>query len=133
MDKKIVAVLLVLIIANIAFTSCVAAGVFEEKQDEVYTLSIGMQDSKTHEEYDREKAALQIDKIVTKYCDGLTRYFSEGAWKYDDGSIGYEKSIVYILAGTDLGTAHKICDEVKQAFNQESVMITINKEKVEFY
>jgi len=99
----------------------------------VYTLYVGMQDSETHVEYDRDVAAAKIDAIVLEYSGGLTRYEGMGAYTYEDGTLAHESSLVYVLAGLSLEDVHAICDEVKAELNQESVMIAYEKMGVEFY
>lgn len=134
-NKQLLAVVGVLFAICMAFTACTAVGVFDrhsEPSDEVYTVYIGLNDSETHEDYKPDKVAPEIDKIVTTYCSGFTRYFANGAWS-DDGTVSYEPSIVYVLCGTELSEVHKICDKVKADYHQQSILITISKDKVEFY
>ncbi len=138
MDRRTsVAVMIVAAVAVLSAAAVVVVGFFggDQKDDSgvVYTLYIGMQDSETHVEYDRDAAAAIIDPIVLQYSEGLTRYEAMGAFTYGNGTLSYESSLVYVLVGPSLEEVHAIADQVKDALNQESVMITYDRQGVEFY
>ncbi len=137
MEKNIMAALAAVVIVEVALAAGVVYAVTDDGSDEgtdsVYTLYIGMQDSETHVEYDPDVVDDTIDAIVLKYAGGLTRYQAMGAYTYDDGTKATETSLVYVLADISLEDVHKIADEVKEALNQESVMITVSENTVEFY
>ena len=136
-NRGLWAVIIVIVAAIIATASAVAVGLSNGNQqdggDYVYALYVGMQDSQTHVEYDRDTAAATIDAIVLEYSEGLTRYEAMGAFTYQDGTHSHESSLVYVLAGLSVEDVHAIADRIKDALNQESVMITYEKMGVEFY
>lgn len=134
MDNKN-AVIVIAIVAVMAVMAVAAVTVMNNDKvsgEDTYTLYVGLNDSVTHEDYDPDYAAGIVDAIVVKYADGFTRYLANGGW-VDDGDIGYEKSLVYVITGIDADKAHKIADDAKAALNQKSIMITISKQNVEFY
>lgn len=92
-----------------------------------------MNDSVTHEGYDPDVVAPDIDRIVMKYSSGLTRYSANGAWMGDSGEIDYEKNLIYTISGITLDDVKKICDEVKVMLNQSSIMISISNDPAIFY
>ena len=135
MEKQNMLILVTIVVVEIILVVAVASVMLNNEDnagDEVYKLYIGLKDSTTHEDYDPDEAADIVDAIVVKYNDGLTRYISNGRW-VDNGYITNEKTLVYEIAGIDVNKAHKIADEAKVALNQDSIMITMSKEKVEFY
>ncbi len=135
-NKNLMIILTVVVIVEVVLAAAVAVALTKDsgfEGEEVYTLYVGLEDSITHEVYDREQATETVDKIVTKYSSGLTRYATDGAWTDDSGAIVYEPSIAYVLVGADLEMVHAICDEVKEALNQSSILITVSEEITEFY
>ncbi len=135
MDKRILVIIALVAIAEFTFTACVANGAFQHDDGyrEEYIIYIGLNDSKTHVDYDPDEAAAVIDGIVLQYSGGLTRYLADGVYTYESDSIAHEKSLVYIVADLSIADVHKICDIVKEQFNQESIMISMAKGKVVFY
>ncbi len=134
MDNKnaVIAIIIVAIVAILAVAAVTVSNNDKVSGEDTYTLYIGLNDSVTHEDYDPDYAAGIVDAIVVKYADGFTRYLANGGW-VDDGNVVYEKSLAYIIAEIDKDKAHKIADEAKVALNQNSIMITISKQDVEFY
>ncbi len=131
--KAVIAITVVAVVAIVALAAVYVSNSGKDDGEDIYTLYVGMNDSITHEDYDPEYATAVVDAIVMKNVGGFTRYNASGGWSYEDGSAGYENSLVYIIQGIDMKVAHKICDEVKSALNQEAVLITVTKEKLEYY
>jgi len=135
-DKTILAVIAVVVAVEIILAAAFVTafnGQEKESAEPTYTLYIGMNDSVTHEGYDPDVVAPDIDRIVMKYSSGLTRYSANGAWMGDSGEIDYEKNLIYTISGITLDDVKKICDEVKVMLNQSSIMISIFNDPAIFY
>jgi len=134
MDRRILTAIAVLFIAEFAFTAFVAAGAFDhnEKGESTYTIYIGLEDS-TGRTYDPDEAAELMDPVVLKIAGGFTRYKADGGYLGDDGYVYYEKNLIYYISGIDKDAAHKICDAAKKMFNQQSILISVGTEKIEYY
>ena len=132
-NKSIMAIIAVVVVVEIILAGAVVYGMSGHGQEDGYTLYIGLNDSITHEDYDPEEAAGWVDAIILKYAGGLTRYDANGAYTYDDGTIAYEKSLVYYLTDISIEDVHKICDEVKELLHQSSILISVTKQSSEFY
>ncbi|MBO5547879.1 MAG: hypothetical protein J5920_03875 [Candidatus Methanomethylophilaceae archaeon] len=132
-NKSILTIIAVVVIIEIILAGAVIYAMSDHGEQEGYTLYVGLNDSVTHEDYDPDEAAAWVDEIVLKYVGGLTRYNANGAYTYDDGTIICEKTLVYYLTDVSLEDVHKICDEVKELLNQSSILISIGKQKSEFY
>ncbi|MBE6519243.1 MAG: DUF3574 domain-containing protein [Thermoplasmata archaeon] len=131
-NKSILTLIAVVVIIEVILAGAVIYILSDHGQTE-YTLYIGLNDSVTGEDYNPVEAAEWVDEIVLKYTGGLTRYNADGAYTYDDGNIAHEQSLVYYLTDVSYEDVHKICDEVKELLNQSSILISIGKQKSEFY
>lgn len=132
-NKNIMAIIAVVVIVEIILAGAVVYALSDHGQKDAYMLYIGLNDSITHEDYDPDEAAVWVDAIVLKYAGGHTRFNANGAYTYDDGTIAHENTLVYYLTDISLGDVHKICDEVKELLNQSEVLISITKQRCEFY
>ena len=98
----------------------------------MFTFYVGLHDRTTDTEFDRDVAIGIIDGIVLEYSGGLTHFDAKGTYTYDDAPVS-ESSLVYVVAGLSEDDAHAIADKIKSSLNQETVMITYEKQHLEFY
>jgi len=135
MENKnaIIGIAVVAVVAIIAVTAVSVWNNGNSPGEDIYRLYVGMNDSITHEDYDPEYATAVVDKIVVNYSDGFTRYIANGGWRDENGIMCYENSLVYMIQGIDSAKVKKICDEVKEALNQSSVLVTISRERADYY
>lgn len=74
------------------------------------------------------------DYIVTALTEngvqGMTLYTATGMWKYEDGTLSTENTIIVEVMGFDVPAT--AIDEIKAALNQESVGISIQEIEVNF-
>lgn len=141
MDNRNTVILIAVVIVEVALVIAVATlfingsnngGAPYDDGDDIYTLYIGLNDHDTHKDYDPEYAKEVLDKIVLKYADGFTRFLAGGGWT-EEGVKICENTLVYIIAGIDKAKAHSIADDAKVALNQHSILISVTKEKTEYY
>jgi len=135
-SRTITTILAVVVVVELILAGSVVAVFLNNSEDdsgeEIYTFYVGLNDSVTHEDYDPDYAAGIVDEIVVKYAEGFTRYLANGGWIGDDGLV-YEKSLVYVIEGINMDKAHGIAGEAKKALNQSAILITMAKEKTEYY
>ena len=60
-------------------------------------------------------------------------YPAKGYWTDADGNYVEENTLVCVFIGTDRKTVWMIADEVIDALNQNSVLITASKNSVVYY
>lgn len=99
-----------------------------------YTLYIGTNDKDTYEQIiPTDQAKHIVDEICTKYVNGFTVLDAIGTWNDDDGVITHENTIMCYLDDVDEKTLHVICDEIRQALNQNTVLIQKEYTLLDFY
>lgn len=134
-NDSAIKILTVAVVLSFVCTAGVAVwlnGQNESKDTEtVFRLYVGLSNDSGEMSYD--EGSVIASRIIMSYGDGLTISKATGAWKNDDGTIDYETSMVIDLAGYDIGTVHKICDELKKELRQNSIMIVTFEQTVEFY
>lgn len=90
-----------------------------------YTLSIGLNDKDTHLQ---EVNTLDAYKVVCNLINrGCTITEGTGFYTHEDGTQVIEKSLIAQIIDFDgtleLKEVEQICDKIKLALNQESVVI----------
>ena len=90
-----------------------------------YSISLGLQDSVSRTEYDREQV---IDVIASLFrgC-GCSILSGLGVYEYQDGSECREHSLVTVVYG-ESSMRPQICaaaESLKKRFRQESVIVTV--------
>lgn len=137
---KLVIVLSVLLVINIIATCFLAFKVteldkFSLKNATVhYTLYIGTNDKDTYkQEIPTDEAKHIVDEICTKYVNGFTVHDSIGTWNDEKNNITHENTIMCYLDDIDEETLHSICDEIRSALNQNTVLIQKEYTALDFY
>ena len=138
--SKLIIVLSVLLALNIIATCFLTAKVaglskFSLKNATVhYTLYIGTNDKDTYrQEIPTDEAKHIVDEICTKYVNGFTVQDSIGTWNDENDVITHENTIMCYLDDIDDDTLHRICDEIRAALNQNTVLIQKEYTALDFY
>ncbi len=106
----------------------------EENEDIQYVLFLGTNDKDTNEPvFTPEEAKKKAKEILIKRMGGYTIQEAEGGWVGDDGTLYQEYSIVIYLSDTNIDAVHETAEELRQEFNQSSVLIQENRTRTEFY
>ena len=99
-----------------------------------YTLYIGTNDKDTYkQEIPTEEAKHIVDEICTKYVNGFTVQDSIGTWNDENDVITHETTIMCYLDDIDEETLHRICEEIRVALNQNTVLIQKEYTALDFY
>ena len=89
-----------------------------------YTLYIGLNDKDTYEQLiNTEDAIEKADQIVAKYAGGYTQMTARGGWTNDDGTMGHENTMVYIIYDIDEASLTAMLNELLKEFNQSSILV----------
>ena len=120
--------------AQVAVNETEATPAQEEfAQDIQYVLYVGTNDKDTNEPvFDREEAMKKTEEILLDHFGGYTIQGAEGGW-VDGDVVSQEYSLVIYLSDTTLDAVHAAAVELKEAFNQSSVLIQTNPTTTEFY
>ena len=91
---------------------------------EKYSLYLGLNDKDTYEQIISTEDALEkANLICAKYAGGYTQLSARGGWTNDDGTLGHENTIVYLLYDISEENLKKLLDEFLKEFNQSSVLV----------
>ncbi len=91
---------------------------------EKYTLYLGLNDKDTYEQLiSTEEALNKANQICAKYAGGYTQLSANGGWTNDDGTMGYENTIVYLLYDISEENLKGMLNEFIKTFNQSSVLV----------
>lgn len=97
---------------------------------EKFTLYLGLNDKNTKkQEINTIEAYKIVNNVVNNYCDGATIYECQGIYKHDNGTIVFEKTLKIELMFVDRLTVVSLVKDLKEIFNQESIVL--QKEIVE--
>ena len=141
MKKNILIITLsVLAVINIIATCFMAVKVTELNKFSLsnatvhYTLYVGTNDKDTYrQEIPTDEAKHIVDEICTKYVNGFTVQDSIGTWNDENKIITHENTIMCYLDDIDEETLHRICDEIRIALNQNTVLIQKEYTALDFY
>ena len=99
-----------------------------------YNLYLGLRDKDTKQYRIGLVEAYKVaENILLSHVDGATIYEGNGIFKHENGTVVQEKSLIITLFGTDDSTIRKIVDDLKRAFNQESVALETVNSVVNFW
>ncbi len=99
-----------------------------------YNLYLGLRDKDTKQYHIGLMEAYKVaENILLSHVDGATIYEGNDFFKHENGTVVQEKSLIITLFGTDDSTVRKIVDDLKRAFNQESVALEIVNSVVNFW
>ena len=92
-----------------------------------YTLYIGLNDKDTFEQVmSTEDALEEANLIVAEYAGGYTQMIARGGWTNDDGTMGHENTLVYIIYDVEEESLKAMLDELINKFNQSSILVEKN-------
>ena len=96
----------------------------EAEQGVKYTLYIGLNDKDTYEQLiSTEDAIEKANQIVAKHAGGYTQMIAKGGWTNDDGTMGHENTMVYIIYDIDEASLKALLDELLKEFNQGAILV----------
>ena len=99
-----------------------------------YTLYIGTNDKDTYTQIIPMDAAKQlVDAICAKQVDSFTLQDARGAWGDDKGVITHEDTIICQLDEIDEEALLQICDDLRSALNQNTILIQKEWVQLDFY
>lgn len=88
------------------------------------TLFVGLNDMNTkHQEIATVDAYKIASNIFCAYTGGATISEAMGVYTHDDGTIITETSLRCEIYGAEIGAIMRAANELKTAFNQESILI----------
>jgi hypothetical protein len=92
-----------------------------------HILILGLNDKDTKKQEISTIDAYKIaTNILTKYFDGATITEAQGFYKHEDGTLTFETSLKIELLFADDEQVLKVIEQLKTAFNQESIALITN-------
>ena len=89
-----------------------------------YTLYLGLNDKDTFEQkISTEDAIEKANKICAAHSGGYTQFTAKGGWTNDDGTLGHENTLVYMIYDIEDSDLKAMLDEFIKEFNQSSVLV----------
>ena len=89
-----------------------------------YTLYLGLNDKDTYEQkISTEDAIDKANQICAAHSGGYTQFTARGGWTNDDGTLGHENTLVYMIYDISESDLKAILDEFIKDFNQSSVLV----------
>lgn len=106
----------------------------ELSRQKKYTIYLGTNDKDTLKpEIPLDTIRAQMHEICIKHVDGYTVSVADGFYRDGDGNITHEVSLVYVFIDVPIDSVQKIMDEALAKFNQNSILLEVNKERGTFY
>lgn len=91
---------------------------------EKYTLYLGLNDKDTHAQLISTVEAYKItNNILLSYTNGATIFEANGIYKHEDGTFTIEKTLRIELLFVNTKVVSQIVEDLKRAFNQESIAV----------
>lgn len=91
---------------------------------EKFTLYLGLNDKDKKVQLINTIEAYKIcNNILMHYTDGATIFEANGIYRHEDGTFTIEKTLRIELLFVDKKTVLNIVDDLKKAFNQESIAV----------
>lgn len=101
---------------------------------EKYTLYLGLNDKDTFEQkISTEDAIEKANKICAGHSGGYTQFTARGGWTNDDGTLGHENTLVYMIYDISESDLQAMLDEFLKEFNQSSVLVEKNESSHIYY
>lgn len=89
-----------------------------------FTLYLGLNDKDKKVQLINTIEAYKIcNNILMHYTDGATIFEANGIYKHDNGEFTIEKTLRIELLFIDKKTVVDIVEDLKKAFNQESIAV----------
>ena len=93
-----------------------------------FTLYLGLNDKDKKIQLINTLEAYKIcNNILMHYTDGATIFEANGIYKHDNGEFTIEKTLRIELLFVDKKTVVNIVEDLKKAFNQESIAVQEQK------
>lgn len=91
---------------------------------EKYTLYLGLNDKDKKVQLINTIEAYKIcNNILMHYTDGATIFEANGLYRHNDGTFTIEKTLRIELLFVDKQKVASIVEDLKKAFNQESIAV----------
>lgn len=132
----IISVLLALNMAATCFLALKTLKPVDQPQNESihYTLYIGTNDKDTYTQIKPMDEVKQlVDAICIQYVNGFTFQDANGTWRDEKGVITHENTIICQFDEIDEETLFRICDELRRALNQNTILIEKECVQLDFY
>lgn len=89
-----------------------------------FTLYMGLNDKDTKkQEISTEEAYKYVSKILVENCGGGTIYEARGVYTHDDTTVVEERTLRIEIMFTAKEVINDIIRKLKNAFNQESIIV----------
>ena len=99
-----------------------------------YTVYVGTNDKDTYQQIvPTDEAKRIVDEICSKYVNGFTVLDARGTWHDEKRIPTHENTVVCYLDDIDDETLHRICREIRDALNQNAVLIQKEYTKLVFF
>ena len=106
----------------------------DESMDVQYVMFVGTNDKDTNVPVcGREEAMTKVKQILIDHFGGYTVSDALGGWIGDDGMRYEEYTLMIFLSDTTLDEVHAAADELRELFDQSSILIQTYQTKTEFY
>lgn len=99
-----------------------------------YNIYIGLNDKDSKkQEISIERAREEVIKILNNNnINGLTMYVVDGVFKHENGEVVHEKSLKVELLEVREDEIIKSINELKEALNQESILLEKEEKEIDF-
>lgn len=99
-----------------------------------YNIYIGLNDKDSKkQEISIERAREEVIKILNNNnINGLTMYKVDGVFKHENGEVVHEKSLKVELLEVEEDEVIKSINELKEALNQESILLEKEEKEINF-
>ena len=99
-----------------------------------FILYVGTNDKDTNQPVcSPQEARQRAQKILIENLGGYTIQDAAGGWIDDNGTEYQEYTMVIYLSDTTEEQAHKVAEELREEFNQSSILINTTEVTTEFY
>ena len=99
-----------------------------------YNIYIGLNDKDSkRQEITTRRAREEVIKILNNNnINGLTMYVVDGVFKHENGEVVHEKSLKVELLEVREDEIIKSINELKEALNQESILLEKEEKEIDF-
>lgn len=99
-----------------------------------YTLYIGTNDKDTYTQImPTDEAKQLVGTICSKHVDSFTFQDAIGAWNDEKGVVTHEYTIICQFDEINEETLFRICDDLRSALNQDTILIQKECVQLDFY
>ena len=100
----------------------------------MYQISLGLNDKDKKVQLVETSKALEITKgIALEYFNGVTIYQCNGGYTHENGQKVDENSIRIEVVYTNIEAVKSFVENIKNVFNQESVLVNIIDASINFW